>query len=260
VAELSYAYRPGRSALHRLDARLKLLLALLASAAVLHACPAGVIWAAVVLAVGAVVARLRLDPRSGEMRWLGIFLAFVFAARAVSTDGEAVFTTPFATVTADGLREAGTVCLRLALAYLIGALVIATTRSAEIRTAVRWFLKPVPIVPAERVATMLGLMVRFVPMVMEASARTSEAQRARAVENRGNPVLRLGWMTLPLMRRVIVFSDRLVLAMEARCFTEDRTWPALETGRRDWLVFAAACAALTPAFVPTGLGSLLLTG
>lgn len=252
MAELTYGYRPGRSALHRLDARLKLLLALLASAAVLHASVPGVIWAAVVLAGGAVVARLRVDPASGEMRWLGIFLAFVFAARAVSAEGEPVFTTPFATVTADGLRDGVTVCLRLALAYLIGALLMATTRSAEIRTAVRWFLKPVPLVPAERVATMLGLMVRFVPMVMEASARTGEAQRARAVENRGNPVLRLGWMTLPLMRRVIVISDRLTLAMEARCYSEERTWPALAAGRRDWLVFAAACAALAPAFVPMG--------
>jgi energy-coupling factor transporter transmembrane protein EcfT len=250
MAELTMAaYRPGRSVLHRLDARFKLSLAVLASAATLHGNLPALAWVGGVLATAALSARVRPAAASGELRCLGILLALVFLARAMATEGEPVVTLALGTITVEGLADGGVVCLRLVLAYLIGALIVATTRSAEIRTAVRWFLKPLPLVPAERIATMLSLMTRFVPLIMEEAARTAEAQRARGVENRRNPVFRLVRLALPLMRRILTASDRLALAMESRCYTEARTWPVLGAGRRDWLVFAGACAALMPAFL-----------
>jgi energy-coupling factor transporter transmembrane protein EcfT len=250
VAELiALAYRPGESVLHRLDARLKLLLAALASAASLHGGVGGLAWVGCVLVAGALSARVRPGIAAGELRWLGVLLAFVFVARALTTEGVPLFSVLGGSVAVEGLVEGGVVCLRLALAYLIGALIVATTRSSEIRAAVRWFLMPVPLVSADRVATMLSLLVRFVPMIVEESARTAEAQRARAVENRRNPVYRLTCLGFPLMRRIIADADGLTMAMEARCYTEDRTHLNLRAGRKDWLIFAAACAALTPALL-----------
>jgi energy-coupling factor transporter transmembrane protein EcfT len=247
VAELSaLTYRPGASALHRLDPRLKLVLAALASAASLHGGAAGLVWLGCALAGGAVCARVRPSTDAGELRWLGLLLAFVFTARAVATDGFPVLTAMGITVTAEGLRDGALVCMRLAIAFLIGAIVVATTRSSEVRAAACWFLKPVPLVPADRIATMLGLLVRFVPMILEESARTAEAQRARAVEQRRNPIYRLSRFGLPLLRRILAVSDRLALAMEARCYTEARTAPPLAAGRRDWVTFAAAAMLLAP--------------
>lgn len=241
------ACRPGGSVLHRLDPRLKLVLVACASAASLHGGVAGLVWVGgVLVAAGALCARLRPGAGGGGLRWLGLLLAFVLAARAVATEGAPVFSALGVTVTAEGLRDGAVVCLRLALAWLVGALLTATTRSSEVRAAVRWFLKPVPLVPADRVATMLGLLVRFVPLILEESARTAEAQRARAVEYRRNPVYRASRLAMALMRRVLTVADRLALAMEARCYTEARTAPALAAGRRDWLTFAAAGLLLAP--------------
>ena len=247
MAELSaLAYRPGVSALHRLDPRLKVVLAAVASGVSLNAGAAGLVWLGCALVGGVLCARVRPGAGAGELRWLGVLLAFVFAARAVATDGAPVFSAPGITVTAEGLRDGALVCLRLALAYLIGALVVATTRSSEIRAAVRWFLKPVPLVPADRIATMLGLLVRFVPLILEESARTAEVQRSRAIENRRNPVYRVSRLAMALMRRVLTVADRLALAMEARCYSEARTAPPLATGRGDWITFAAAGLLLAP--------------
>jgi energy-coupling factor transporter transmembrane protein EcfT len=247
VAELSSpACRPGGSALHRLDPRLKLALVSCASVVSLHGGVAGLAWVGGVLVAGALCVRLRPGAGAVGLRWLSLLLAFVFAARVLATDGAPVFSALGATVTAEGLRDGAVVCLRLALAWLVGALMTATTRSSEVRAAVRWFLKPVPLVPADRVATMLGLLVRFVPLILEESSRTADAQRARAVENRRNPVYRASRLALALMRRVLTVSDRLALAMEARCYTEARTAPALAAGRGDWLTFAAAGLLLAP--------------
>ncbi len=86
---------------------------------------------------------------------------------------------------------------------------------------------------------MLGLVVRFMPVILEQAATTSDAQRARAGENRRNPIRRLTAFGIPLMRRTFETADNLAVAMEARCYSETRTDPRLATGRRDWVVFAA---------------------
>jgi energy-coupling factor transporter transmembrane protein EcfT len=185
--------------------------------------------------------RQSLRIRAGELRWIGLLLAFVFAARVLSTGGATVWSAWALDVTREGLREGALTCLRLALIFAVGALFLGTTRPTEIRAGVQWFLRPLPFVPAERVGTMLGLLVRFIPVIFEEVARASDAQRARAVENRRNPIRRAAMLGVPIMRRVFERSDQLALAMEARCFCERRTEPELRAARRDWLLFGLSC-------------------
>ena len=44
---------------------------------------------------------------------------------------------------------------------------------------------------------------------------------------------------IPLLRRIFSDADKLALAMESRCYSEDRSDPALSARRGDWLVLAA---------------------
>jgi energy-coupling factor transporter transmembrane protein EcfT len=44
--------------------------------------------------------------------------------------------------------------------------------------------------------------------------------------------VRLG---VPLIRKTFEQADRLVIAMEARCYSENRTDPALSANRIDWI-------------------------
>jgi energy-coupling factor transporter transmembrane protein EcfT len=61
------------------------------------------------------------------------------------------------------------------------------------------------------------------------------------VENRRNPLRRAVKLCVPIMSRVFEKSDQLALAMEARCYSERRTAPALRAARRDWLLFGLSC-------------------
>ncbi len=182
-----------------------------------------------------------------SLRWVFFLLALVFIARVFSTDGSVLAAFGPVAVTREGLREGALICLRLVLVFIVGAAFIATTRSAEIKAGVQWFLKPVPWVPAERVATMLGLVARFMPVILEQAAKTSDAQRARAGENRRNPIRRLTAFGIPLMRRTFETADNLAVAMEARCYSETRTDPDLTTGRKDWVFFGTAVALILTA-------------
>jgi len=85
------------------------------------------------------------------------------------------------------------------------------------------------------------------PVILEQAAKTSDAQRARAGENRRNPIRRLTAFGIPLMRRTFETADNLAVAMEARCYSETRTDPDLATGRKDWLFFGTAVALILAA-------------
>jgi energy-coupling factor transporter transmembrane protein EcfT len=45
----------------------------------------------------------------------------------------------------------------------------------------------------------------------------------------------------PLIRRIFERADDLVVAMEARAFTENRTDPELAASKRDWISLMVVC-------------------
>ena len=142
-------------------------------------------------------------------------------------------------VTREGLYEGALVCWRLVIVIMAGLTFVLTTRPSEIKAAVAWMLRPFPFVPAKRIATMMSLIVRFMPVIFQQAKETLDAQRARGVENRKNPVNRLVKLGIPILRRTFERADKLALAMEARCYSENRTDPRLASGIKDWIVFFA---------------------
>jgi energy-coupling factor transporter transmembrane protein EcfT len=93
---------------------------------------------------------------------------------------------------------------------------------------------------------MLGLVLRFIPLVFLQAGATLDAQRARGIESRRNPLYRLTRFAIPFLRRLFLAADRLTDAMAARCYTEIRSEPVLSARRRDWY-------ALGSVFAVTGL-------
>jgi len=236
VAELtSFGFSPGDSLLHHLDARFKLIFIILLSLVCLNLyfVSLGIFT---VLLLGCIInARLALNSGFKELRYFFILLLLVFIARVLSTGGPPLINIKFITVSQEGLFAGILVCWRLAFIIILGLAFVATTRPSAIKAAVQWFLKPVPLIPEQKVAVMMGLILRFVPVIFDQTKETLEAQRARCVQNRKNPVYRLIKLGFPLMRRTFERADDLVAAMEARGFTENRTDPELVSNQRDWI-------------------------
>jgi energy-coupling factor transporter transmembrane protein EcfT len=164
-----------------------------------------------------------------------LLLLFVFIARSLSVPGSPVAEFKAVSVTREGLYEGAIVCWRLMIVIMIGLLFVLTTRSSEMKAGLEWMLKPFPWIPAKRIAFMMSLIVRFIPIIFEQAKKTADTQRARGVENRKNPVYRLKMFSIPLMRRIFEQADKLILAMEARCYSENRTDSPLASGVRDWI-------------------------
>jgi len=236
MAELTvFGYLPGNSRIHRLDVRFKLLCLVMLSLSILQTgfSGAGLLFCLLCLTI----IRIRLSPAAvfREIRYFFVLLLFIFISRALSTPGHVFREFAGIRLTYEGLLDGTLVCARLLVIVLLGLCLVATTRTADIRAAVVRLLKPVPFIPEKRVGTMLGLMIRFIPVILNQARETAEAQKARGIENRKNPVYRLTRMVIPLMRRIFSDADHLVTAMEARCYSEDRTPPDFSVSRKDWM-------------------------
>jgi energy-coupling factor transporter transmembrane protein EcfT len=132
----------------------------------------------------------------------------------------------------------------------MGFLLMATTRIAHIRAALVWFLAPIPLVDEKALATMVGLLVRFLPVILFQAAEISDAQRARGIERRKNPLIRLVKFSIPLFRRVFLSADELAAAMQARCYSEQRTLPQLAFGRLDGVAMGAGALLCLMILIP----------
>ena len=189
----------------------------------------------VLLLVCIMNARLPLKSGFTELRYFFILLLFVFMARVLSTGGSPLISFKFIVISKEGFFAGILICWRLAFIVLLGFTLVATTRPSAIKAAVQWYLTPVPFIPEQKVAVMIGLILRFIPVIFDQAQLTADAQSARCVQNRKNPVYRMVKLGFPLIRRTFERADDLVNAMEARGFTENRTDPKMALCRRDWI-------------------------
>ena len=174
-----------------------------------------------------------------ELRYFFLFLAAIILLRAFTTSGSELIAYKFIVLTWEGLYDGLVICWRLVLIVGIGLALVATTRPSEIKAAFEWYMKPFPFLPRKRIAVMLSLTMRFMPVILNQIKETDEAQKARCITNRKNPVYRLKKLAFPVILRSFETADRLAIAMEARCYSENRTDPEFSTAKADWIAFVA---------------------
>ncbi len=230
----AFGFQPGTSIIHSLDPRFKLVFMAVISLSTLQADPAPLLLLTATLLAVIIHTRGPLGAAAGLLRRFLMLFLLIFIARALSTPGSTLVEFAGLTATRQGVVDGALVCWRLLLVILAGMALVTTTRTSEIRAAVVWFLRPFPFIPGHRVGTMMSLLVRFLPFILSRAEETTAAQRARCVENRKNPVYRIKVFAMPLLRRTFEDADDLAAAMEARCYSDHRTDPALSSTRGDW--------------------------
>lgn len=238
----AFNYRSGTSVLHELDVRFKLVFIVIISLASLKAGIPALAALTLVLVMLLIHAGPAVNSILKLLRYVSFFLVLIFIARALSTPGSPVLEYKTVSVTREGMYGGAVVCWRLAVVITIGLLLVSTTRPSEIKAAVEWYLRPVPFFPEKKVSIMMSLIIRFIPVIFDQAKETADAQRARGVEIRKNPVYRLRKLLIPLMRRIFARADKLADAMEARCYSENRTDPELKSRQADWVALGVVIA------------------
>lgn len=250
MAELNvFRYRSGNTSLHRLDIRCKLAILLMANMVALNAGLSAQGFLTLLSGILLVGQRIPILATIRQTRMFFFLLLFVFISRASFEPGATVLSMSLIAISKQGIASGLEYCWRLLLAFISGLLFVSTSKTADIKAGIQWFLKPIPLIPANRIATMLSLMLRFLPLILEQGQEIADAQKARAIENRKNPIRRLLLFSVPLLRGIFDTADQLILAMEARCYSEIRTDPALSFQLSDLMVLIGAMLATAAALI-----------
>ncbi len=248
MAEITpFTYRPGSSGLHLLDTRLKFFITCLVGMSMLPAEGIACCFYFLMLHFFLKKTGLHFFPILNHMKLFLILLFFIFLTKALTTQGNLLFSAYSLTVTGQGVTEGAMTAFKFFLLMLTGLIFSATTRPSSVKAAVQWFLKPIPLVPEKRVAVMISLALCFLPVILKQAKEVSDAQKARCAHLQKNPVKKTMGLALPLLKKTFLSADHLVLAMESRCYCDDRTDPEFTPSGKEkafLLGSIAVCACL----------------
>ncbi len=176
------SYRPGGSALHELDARVKVV-CLLAMSVALLATQNMAALALLVLAIAACVRAASIGPRelARGVRPALFLLAFGVVANAFAPVGLADFAIGVLGISLAGLIRGALVAVRMIALIVLSLALCATTSPTAIADALASLLSPLGRLgaPVDDVSMTLSLVLRFVPMASEELGRIRDAQIAR---------------------------------------------------------------------------------
>lgn len=246
-----FAYQKGTSHFHRLDPRYKLIMLALVSVSVLQAGYLPLLAVSLVLAQAMILVRIPIPAALNHLKYFFVLLLLIFIARAISEpSGDTLFKIYKLPITDSGIHQGGLTAWRFLVVMLAGMVFSRSTRPSQVKAAAQWFLKPVPFIPEKQAAVMIGLAIRFLPLILQQAEELSLARKARGGDLKKNPVKQIIELTVGLMKKSFRTADQTALAMAARGFCEERTDPSFHPSRLDiaYLVFTVIISILVFAY------------
>ncbi len=244
---------PGATPVHRLDARVKLMVAiLLATAAMTSARWSMQVGLLTIFCALFIAARLpvRLALRSIRgAAWLAGFVVLAnlgwawIARRSAWATGEGTL--------ADSEGLAG-LALRLVNLLLLATLLTATTVPLDAAEAVERLLRPLRRLrlPVHDLGMLLGLSLSFVPLFQREATALVDAHRTKRGGVRWGIVDRMRAaipLLVPLFLAVLRRADDVAIALDARCYRPGAPRTSLVPGRFgviEWTALVVAGATL----------------
>ena len=219
-------YLPGKSAVHRIDPRVKILLVVFYIVAIFVT---DVFWmygvfAAYVLGA-ALLAKVPLRVLLRSVKPLLFIVIFTFVMNLLLVhEGEIIFEVWKLRIYSDGILHAVRLALRLVLLVFGTSMLTLTTSPLSLTDALERLLKPLSIVrfPAHELAMMMTIALRFIPTLLEEADKIMKAQKARGADFETGNIFQKAKALVPLLVPLFVNAfrraDELAMAMESRCY------------------------------------------
>ena len=127
-------------------------------------------------------------------------------------------------ITDQGLKSAIYIVLRILLIILGSSLLTLTTSPVEIADGIESLMSPLKLVkfPVHEFALIMSIALRFIPTLIEETDKIIKAQKARGAEFKKGGPLKRAKALIPVLIPLLVGSfrraDELADAMDARCY------------------------------------------
>ena len=226
-------YYPINSPVHRLDARVKLLLTILFVVSIFFIKSYfGFMLTAAVLIFVVLVARLPIMSVLKSVRGI-LFIVIITAIINLFfiKDGEVLVESGIIVITKNGVHTTIKMVLRLVLLISGASLLSLTTTPVQLADGLESLMSPLKLikVPVRDIAMIMSIALRFIPTLFEETNKIIAAQKARGASFDTGGLFARAKALLPVLIPLFVNSfrraDELAFAMDARCYnaTDKRT-------------------------------------
>ena len=242
-------YYPVDSWVHRLDPRTKILLTVAMIVAVFLV--KSMVGYALILGFMYLVSKLSNIPFKMLVKGvkpLRFILILTFILNLFFNTGSTMLVEwGFIKISYEGLSTAIHYSLRLVFLVLGTSLMTLTTSPIALSDGIEMLLSPLKVIkfPAQELAMMMSIALRFIPTLMEEADKIMKAQMARGADFESGNLLARAKAMVPLLVPLFVSAFRragdLAMAMESRCYHggENRTrLRVLKITKNDWLAAA----------------------
>ncbi len=251
---------PGTSLIHRLDARLKFISAILLMVATLSTRDVRVLGLLFVWTLAMIViSQIKVSIVLRSIRPLLFIIIFAVLLHILTVEGHVLVKLGKFNITREGLISGGLSALRLILMVINTSIFLTlTTTPLAIADALESLLSPLRYIrfPVHEFAMMMSIALRFVPTLLDESSKIMKAQSSRGADyDTGGPLRRIRGLVsilVPLFISSFRRADDLAVAMEARCYRSGASRTRLHTAKlalRDYVFFILVVALVVVVFV-----------
>lgn len=256
-------YYPGKSCIHRLDARIKIIATLMFIVELFMVDNfIGFLVAAIALGVVIAVSKVPVGYIIRGLKPIMVILIFTFALNMFMVDGRILWQWGFLKITAEGLEIAVFMAIRLILLLMGSSMLTLCTRPIALTDGIERLLSPFEKVglPAHDIAMMMTIALRFIPTLLEEADKIMKAQQARGADFESGNLMQRAKSLIPILVPLFVSSFRiaqeLAMAMEARCYRggKNRTrMNEMKLRKRDYIAIVFLIAFLAIIIVESRL-------
>jgi energy-coupling factor transport system permease protein len=258
-------YFPGKSVIHRMDPRMKLILSI--AYIVMLFCvgnEAGFLIPVIFLIAAIWISKIPFIMVLKGVKPILPLIIFTAVLNIFFVTGEPLVKLGFITITVDGIIVALKMVIRIIFLIMGTSLLTYTTSPIALTDAIEQLLRPLNKIhfPVHEMAMMMTIALRFIPTLIEETDKIMSAQKARGADMESGGLMQRAKALVPILIPLFISAFRraeeLALAMECRCYRggEGRTrMRQLHYSSLDWYGAAvmAVCFAgviLLNIFVP----------
>ncbi len=219
-------YFPGKSVIHRLDPRIKILLTTLYIVMLFMAKGfVGLTLGIVYLVIAFTLSRIPFRMMLKSIKPILPIIIFTGLLNLFFLDGgDVIFDWWIFTITTESIKSMIFMAVRIILLICGTSLLTYTTSPITLTDAIERILSPMQKikVPAHEIAMMMTIALRFIPTLIEETDKIMSAQKARGADMESGNFLHRAKALVPILIPLFVSAfhraEELALAMECRCY------------------------------------------
>lgn len=218
-------FMPGKSIIHRMDARSKILL-LIASIVFIFLCKnfASLFVMTVFSLMVIFMTRISFIKYLKSLKVILVVILLTGLLNLFYGSGDVLWQWWKLQITTGGVYNAIFVIVRIAILMMISAVLTYTTSPTDLTDALERLMKPLSVfhVKTHEIAMMMTIALRFIPVLLEETDKIMNAQKARGADMDNGNVFHRVKALIPVLIPLFVSSFRrandLAMAMECRCY------------------------------------------